>query len=493
MAQTVINMNASTTQYNSRTVSKFEWCFGEGFMSAGGITMTKELIDMLQLSTCRAQGDKIKFLDIGCGIGGNAFYIAKELNASVLGLDISRESVSAADKSLMERYPDLVDSIKFMVGDATDMDFREGSFDVIFSRDVLLHVPYDAKLPLFKKFHKWLKPKGQLLISDYGTGEKEPSEDMKKYMAARHYALLSVTGYQTLTVDAGFGKVNSSDRTWQYCQITSAEMSKLNSDFDKEFSTAEREDMEKVFRDKIEMCMRSDRTYIALHAVKQSSHHEYRAKVLARCKEVYSKGMVLGTDGNVSHRIPGTDLMAIKGSGIPYEDLTVDDIVLCKLSGERLEGEKKPSSEVNLHSFVYKARTDINAVVHTHSMHAAAVACARLDIPCFHYSVGEIAVDTDIIRCAPYHCYGTPKLGKAVVDAIGNTFGCLMANHGQVCVGATLDDATYFALRMENICEMFLHTLKIPGGAVNLSKNDMCDCRDRDKTYGQIEEGAGAP
>ena len=134
------------------------------------------------------------------------------------------------------------------------------------------------------------------------------------------------------------------------------------------------------------------------------------------------------------------------------------------------------------------AEEDVNAVVHTHSNYASIVACARKDVPCFHYSVAEVAGDTDVIKCSSYHTYGTPELAKAVEEAMGTAYGCLMANHGQACCGGDLESAVYFALRMENLCMQYVNVLSI-GGAVELGKKEMDACRERDKTYGQVEEG----
>lgn len=482
----------SESQYDFTEIYKYERCFGEGFMSAGGIDTAKEFINLGNFD----KNAGISALDVGCGIGGSDFYLAEEYGANVIGLDLSTTCIELANQRLKKK-PGLEKLVTFELADAFEKDYPPATFDLIYSRDALLHVPYSMKPALWKKFYEWLKPGGQLIISDYGCGEGELSTEMKTYMAKRQYALLSPTAYGELTRGAGFETVTSMDRSWQYCQLSTKEINRIQSSeaaaaFDSEFSSAQREAMIKVFNDKVNMCVRSDRTFIVLHAVKQRPYHEYRAQVLKVCKQMYEQHLVWGTDGNVSMKIPGTDLMAIKGSGIPYPDLQIDDIVVCKLNGERIPGEKKPSSEINLHIGIYAARPDANGCVHTHSMYASTIACCRLTVPCYHYSVGEIAMDTDNILTAPYFTYGTPELAQAVVDAIGpSRMGCLMANHGQVTLGASLDDAFYFALRMENICEMYYRVLGIPSGAVNLTAKDMANCRIRDKTYGQVEDGTG--
>uniref|UniRef100_A0A7S0FFV0 phosphoethanolamine N-methyltransferase n=1 Tax=Pyrodinium bahamense TaxID=73915 RepID=A0A7S0FFV0_9DINO len=485
----------SSSQYDFTEILKYERCFGKGFMSAGGYDTTKEFIDLLRLPKA-TEGSPIKVLDVGCGVGGSAFYFAAVYGASVIGLDLSTTSLSLAQARLKEESKAIQDLCTFVLGDACELDYEPATFDVVYSRDALLHVSYEKKLPLFQKFRKWLKPGGQLLISDYGCGEGELSEEMKVYMAKRQYALLSPTGYGKLVEDAGFGHVDCQDRSWQYCKLSRSEIDRIKSGkaaeaFDAEYGSEARLTLIKVFSDKVDMCLRGDRTFVLVHAITLPSYYEYRRQVLDVCKRIYAEHLCWGTDGNVSIRIPGTDppLMAIKGSGIPYEDLTASDIVLTTLDGKALAGEKKPSSEVNLHVGLYAARPDANGIVHTHSLNASAVACCRLDVPCYHYSVGEICPNTEVIKCAKYHCYGTPALAAAVVEAVGTSFGCLMANHGQVCCGESLADAMYYALRMENICEMYLKALQaVP---FILTKADMDECRQRDKTYGQSAEGDG--
>jgi len=259
----------SKSQYDYSNIYQYERCFGEGYMSAGGLDTTIEFIDMLNLP--KNSATQLKVLDVGAGIGGSAFYFAKEYGAHVTALDLSTTCISLAESRL---DPSIKDNISFVLGDALEMDYEEGSFDVIYSRDALLHVPYDKKLPLWQLFHKWLKPGGQLLISDYGCGTGELSAEMRSYMDKRQYALLSPVAYGDLTRSAGFDTVNCSDRTFQYCQIARHEIARVNTPtaaaaFDAEFSETARTNLAKVFNDKVDMCLRGDRTFILCHAVKQ--------------------------------------------------------------------------------------------------------------------------------------------------------------------------------------------------------------------------------
>ena len=126
-------------------------------------------------------------------------------------------------------------------------------------------------------------------------------------------------------------------------------------------------------------------------------------------------------------------------------------------------------------------------------MYAGTLACARKPIPAFHYSVAEVGGE-DEVACADYHTYGTPALADAVLDALGEDSGegaqmaALMANHGAVAVGADLDEAFYYAERVENLSEMYWRSLQVPGGPVCLTAAQMADSRARDRGYGQEPE-----
>jgi len=123
---------------------------------------------------------------------------------------------------------------------------------------------------------------------------------MKSYMAKRQYSLLSPTAYGDLTRSAGFEDVDCQDRSFQYCQIARREIGRIDPEtFDSEFSADKRKGLVKVFNDKVEMCLRGDRTFILLHATKQPSWYEERRGVLEACKGCFEGGLVMGTDGNV--------------------------------------------------------------------------------------------------------------------------------------------------------------------------------------------------
>ncbi|KAK6466352.1 phosphoethanolamine N-methyltransferase 3 isoform X2 [Huso huso] len=165
-------------QYSCRGILRYEKIFGRGFISTGGARTTEEFVDMLAL----LPGQRV--LDVGCGIGGGDFYMARKFGASVLGIDLSSNMVEIAmERSVEENLP----SVQFEVGDATRRLFPECSFDVVYSRDTILHIA--DKLALFKQFYSWLKPGGKLLISDYCCGEKPWTPAFQDYVKQRGYIL----------------------------------------------------------------------------------------------------------------------------------------------------------------------------------------------------------------------------------------------------------------------------------------------------------------
>lgn len=154
-----------------------------------------------------------RVLDVGCGIGGGDFYMAAEHGVSVHGIDLSVNMVLIA----IERAGKVPGgaSVSFEIADCTLVDYAHSSFDVIYSRDTILHI--QDKPALFKKCAEWLKPGGKLLISDYCRSPEKPSGSFAKYIEQRGYDLHSVAGYGKMIEDAGFINVEADDRTWQVC------------------------------------------------------------------------------------------------------------------------------------------------------------------------------------------------------------------------------------------------------------------------------------
>ena len=190
-------------QYSTAGILKYEAIFGEGFVSTGGAATTRDLC----LSRLALQpGETV--LDVGCGIGGGDFLMAAETGATVRGLDLSVNMVLLA----MQRAAAKGDArVRFEIADVMGADLAPASFDVVYSRDTVLHIP--AKAALFARLLSVLKPGGRLLITDYCRAPGPPSPGFAAYIAQRGYDLLPVAEYGRLLADAGFTDVAAEDVT----------------------------------------------------------------------------------------------------------------------------------------------------------------------------------------------------------------------------------------------------------------------------------------
>ena len=201
-------------------------------------------------------------------------------------------------------------------------------------------------------------------------------------------------------------------------------------------------------------------------------------------------GLNRGSTGNLSVRVG--EGMLITPTGMGAADLRPEDLVWCGWSGE-CRGPWQPSSESPYHRAIYERRPDLHAVVHTHSVHATALACLRRELPAFHYMVA-VAGD-DHVPCVPYHLFGTEALSAVVADALATRQACLLANHGLVAAGATLAQAMNVAIEIESLCQAYLLALAV-GEPVRLGKDEMRAVIERFRRYGQAarrdERAAGS-
>ncbi len=193
-------------------------------------------------------------------------------------------------------------------------------------------------------------------------------------------------------------------------------------------------------------------------------------------KEIHLSGLVVGTWGNVSARIPGEEnLISITPSGMDYLSLTTEDLVLSNLAGKIVEGIRKPSIELPLHLAVYKARPEMKAIVHVHSVYATAWAAARRAIPGALEDLVQI-VGGDV-RVADYALPGTEALGLNAIKALEDRQGVLLANHGLLGIGQNLKEALKVCQIVEKAAKTLLAS-QLLGGAVALSKEDILNMRD---------------
>ncbi|MBS1184986.1 MAG: class aldolase/adducin family protein [Proteobacteria bacterium] len=204
-----------------------------------------------------------------------------------------------------------------------------------------------------------------------------------------------------------------------------------------------------------------------------------RAALAETARQTASVGLNKGASGNASVRM-GEGFL-ITPSGLPNDTLKPDQMVAVGIDGQS-SGSLKPSSEWRIHRDIYRARPEVQAVVHAHSPHAVSLACLRRGIPPFHYMVA--AAGGKDIRCATYATFGTQALSDAVLAALQARRACLMANHGLVAVGASLDAALSLAVEVEDLCAQFWRA-SLMGAPVLLSDAEMNEVLERFRHYGQ--------
>ena len=208
-----------------------------------------------------------------------------------------------------------------------------------------------------------------------------------------------------------------------------------------------------------------------------------RRDIIAACLWMNSSGLNQGTSGNISVR--HGDSMLISPSGVPYEQLEPEDIVAMTLTGEYgsyvASGTNVPSSEWRFHLDIMRARPDVGAIVHTHSLYATVLACARKDIPPVHYMIA--AAGGPSIRCSRYATYGTAELSQAALEALKDRNCCILANHGMIATGPNLAKAQWLAVELETIAKQYYLTLCI-GGPVLLGEAEIAQVKERFKGYG---------
>jgi L-fuculose-phosphate aldolase len=196
-----------------------------------------------------------------------------------------------------------------------------------------------------------------------------------------------------------------------------------------------------------------------------------------------SSGMSPGRSGNVSARVDGG--MLITPTGMHYGEMRPADIVEVRMDGRVAAGQRVASSEWRVHLAIYKARDDVGAIVHTHSLNATALSCLHRGIPAFHYMVAEAGGDK--IACAPYATYGTEELARHAVKALGARRACLLANHGAVAVAESLRKAHELAGEVETLAAQYARALQI-GRPKLLTEREMARVIEKFKTYGKQTE-----
>jgi L-ribulose-5-phosphate 4-epimerase len=199
--------------------------------------------------------------------------------------------------------------------------------------------------------------------------------------------------------------------------------------------------------------------------------------------ELPKNHLVVWTGGNVSARDPQSGMVAIKASGIPYEELTPDHMVVVDLDGKVLEGKYKPSSDVFSHLFIYKHRPDVFGVVHTHSRYATAFAAVGRPIPCVLTAMGDEFGGP--IPCGGFALVGDEAIGKQVIENIGSSPAVLLKNHGVFTIGKDARAAVKTAVMTEDVAATVWMAMQI-GEPLPIAPEDVERLHDRYmNVYGQ--------
>ena len=184
-----------------------------------------------------------------------------------------------------------------------------------------------------------------------------------------------------------------------------------------------------------------------------------RTQVVGYCQQLNAAGLTAGTGGNISIFNAKAGLMAISPSAMDYAVMEPNDVVVQDLAARIVDGVRRPSSEFGMHLICYKNRTDIGAVVHTHSPKATTLAVLGWDLPAIHYMIALSGGAT--IPCAPYCLFGTPELAETALEYLEGRYACLLGSHGALATGPNIGHAFALAEHMEFCADLYLRAKRV--------------------------------
>jgi len=203
---------------------------------------------------------------------------------------------------------------------------------------------------------------------------------------------------------------------------------------------------------------------------------DYKKQLVEAGRRMKSSALTVDTFGNISLRDPKSGLIYLTPSAMDYDDIKKSDIVVCDIDGNVIEGNRKPTIEKDLHFTVYRAREDVNAVLHTHPTYSLAFACLGEDIPLITDEAALILMDR--VRVAEYSLPGTMKLAKNCVEALGSiSNACLLRSHGAVCVGSNITRAFNAAFALEMTAQVY-YMAKMMGSPAEIPASAATALRD---------------
>ena len=182
-------------------------------------------------------------------------------------------------------------------------------------------------------------------------------------------------------------------------------------------------------------------------------YEKTRTLVLEAILEANRLGLIHGTAGNISARYENENIAVITPSGVPYKSLSPEKISIVSLDGEWLDGPNKPSSETPMHTAVYRARPDVGAVVHTHSLYATVMGMDGGTLPVATPPAAEMWP----VKTVPFIMPASEELAKGVVETLGDGRAVLMKNHGMLCVGKDMKAAMTGSILVEECAKVVYH------------------------------------
>lgn len=212
---------------------------------------------------------------------------------------------------------------------------------------------------------------------------------------------------------------------------------------------------------------------------------DLRGALVGLHRELVRNGLVVWTAGNVSARVPDAELFVIKPSGVSYDDLTAESMVVCDLDGNRVEGTLSPSSDTAAHAYVYRAMPSVGGVVHTHSTYATAWAARGEPIPCVLTAMADEFGGE--IPCGPFARIGGDDIGKGIVATLDGhrSPAVLMRSHGVFTIGPTARAAVKAAVMCEDAART-VHLARTLGDPLPIAQADIDSLYERyQNVYGQ--------
>jgi phosphoethanolamine N-methyltransferase len=204
-------------RYTAAEIRRYEAIFGRHFISPGGLESTRRFLELVELNPASW------VLDVGCGIGGSAFYMARTWGCHVDGIDLSAEMIRVAGERLPEEGLEAL--VRFFEGDCLTFQYPCRDYNLIYSREVFLHIA--DKLAMFATLRRNLAPDGRLLFTDYIRGPAMPSEAFQAYVDKSGYTLESLDSYQTLLIESGFAVLRADDLTGMFAETLKRELARL--------------------------------------------------------------------------------------------------------------------------------------------------------------------------------------------------------------------------------------------------------------------------